>query len=106
MLHLPCTNLSTCIARYYRDPEQPAPEDAADGATLGPPRRVALDPEALLREAEEGVDDLDQVTDCVTRTVPWCPAHGADGTLYVLKASLRLATAHNVVTYCMFKRTW
>ena len=62
-----------CTFRYYRDPEQaaPAPDEAADGPTSAAPQRVALDPEALLREAEEGVDNLDEVSFRMASTRRW-----------------------------------
>lgn len=51
------------LFRYYRDAKQPAPapEQAAKEAVPEKAPRVRLDPEALLREAEEGVENLDEV---------------------------------------------
>lgn len=46
--------------RYYRDPAQPAPQ--SEEVEEGRGERVALDPEALLREAEENVENLDEVS--------------------------------------------
>lgn len=56
--------------RYYRDPAQPAPQ--SEEVEEGRGERVALDPEALLREAEENVENLDEVSpsSCLYAWIP------------------------------------
>lgn len=99
--------------RYYRDPEQPAPaleEVLEDAGAVAKPQRVALDPEALLREAEEGVENLDEVHLCTIGLVLsrlcahvhavhcHAPSCRRDGSRWWLATSLLLVSAQYLHT--------
>ena len=47
--------------RYYRDAQQPAPTPEPEEPAPAQAERKALDPDQLLREAEEEAGNLDEV---------------------------------------------